>query len=356
MADDATGDRRRRGQALLVRPGRRHQGHRARLRGRRHRRRHARAPRRSPSSSSRTRWPSRTTARSSRSCARRRWPTTSPASGPRRRSSTEYLNSIYFGNGAYGVESAARVYFGKVHGYDPAASAAAAQPRRRHRSADTSLPAPRSSPRRGGAAGRDGGQPERVRPAQPTPGQRPRAGATSCSTTCSQQALHLATEYEQVRNAPLPTADRHRAAAGAARGAVLHQLGATPDPRRDGARRRTRQRRGVPRLLRRPEDPHHARPEACRRPPQQAISQDLPSGPEHDRARRWWRSTTRPVRCGRWSADRSSTARRTTAVPVQPGHRGLAPARLGVQAVHAGGGAAARLSARARSSTPRRRT
>src|SRR5581483_9146333 len=30
----------------------------------------------------------------------------------------EYLNSIYFGNGAYGVESAARVYFGKQHGYD----------------------------------------------------------------------------------------------------------------------------------------------------------------------------------------------------------------------------------------------
>jgi len=31
---------------------------------------------------------------------------------------TEYLNSIYFGNGAYGVESAARVYFGKRHGFD----------------------------------------------------------------------------------------------------------------------------------------------------------------------------------------------------------------------------------------------
>src|SRR5437588_12039880 len=26
---------------------------------------------------------------------------------------TEYLNTIYFGNGAYGVESAARIYFGK---------------------------------------------------------------------------------------------------------------------------------------------------------------------------------------------------------------------------------------------------
>jgi len=31
---------------------------------------------------------------------------------------TEYLNSIYFGNGAYGVESAARVYFGWAHGFN----------------------------------------------------------------------------------------------------------------------------------------------------------------------------------------------------------------------------------------------
>ena len=30
---------------------------------------------------------------------------------------TEYLNSIYFGNGAYGVESAARVYFGRAPGH-----------------------------------------------------------------------------------------------------------------------------------------------------------------------------------------------------------------------------------------------
>jgi penicillin-binding protein 1A len=39
----------------------------------------------------------------------------------------EYLNSIYFGNGAYGIESAARVYFGKLHGYSPAAAAGEAQ-------------------------------------------------------------------------------------------------------------------------------------------------------------------------------------------------------------------------------------
>jgi penicillin-binding protein 1A len=35
---------------------------------------------------------------------------------------TEYLNSVYFGNGAYGVESAARVYFGTQLGWDPNAA------------------------------------------------------------------------------------------------------------------------------------------------------------------------------------------------------------------------------------------
>ena len=33
---------------------------------------------------------------------------------------TAYLNSIYFGNGALGIEAAARTYFGWNHGYDPA--------------------------------------------------------------------------------------------------------------------------------------------------------------------------------------------------------------------------------------------
>jgi penicillin-binding protein 1A len=36
---------------------------------------------------------------------------------------TEYLNSVYFGNGAYGIESAARTYFGNQLGYDPNAPA-----------------------------------------------------------------------------------------------------------------------------------------------------------------------------------------------------------------------------------------
>jgi penicillin-binding protein 1A len=41
---------------------------------------------------------------------------------PKQKILTEYLNSVYFGNGAYGVESAARVYFGKELGYDPYAA------------------------------------------------------------------------------------------------------------------------------------------------------------------------------------------------------------------------------------------
>ena len=44
---------------------------------------------------------------------RRRSHFTSRRSGARAKILGEYLNSIYFGNGAYGVESAARVYFGK---------------------------------------------------------------------------------------------------------------------------------------------------------------------------------------------------------------------------------------------------
>ena len=38
---------------------------------------------------------------------------------------TEYLNTVYFGEGAYGIESAARVYFGWNH---PGLRAAGARP------------------------------------------------------------------------------------------------------------------------------------------------------------------------------------------------------------------------------------
>ena len=61
----------------------------------------------------------------------------------------EYLNSIYFGNGAYGVESAARVYFGKKYGFDntvsPAQAAAVRPPAVGTRQPQSRVPnAPRS--------------------------------------------------------------------------------------------------------------------------------------------------------------------------------------------------------------------
>ncbi len=77
---------------------------------------------------------------------------------------TEYLNSIYFGNGAYGIESAARVYFGKVaragsdHGCRARPRAAETPPPDMTRPTCASMLAPCG----GGAAGRHGGQPDRL--------------------------------------------------------------------------------------------------------------------------------------------------------------------------------------------------
>ena len=119
-----------------------------------------RAPRRSPSSSSRTRSPqqnNRTILEKLREAAlayhlTREW--------SKEKILNEYLNSIYFGNGAYGVESAARVYFGRVHGLDQAAATDGATT-----GCGDSTPAIRPELRLGagavggGAAGRDGGQP-----------------------------------------------------------------------------------------------------------------------------------------------------------------------------------------------------
>ena len=109
-----------------------------------------RAARRSPSSSSRTRenqQNNRTVFQKLREAAlayhlTRKW--------AKEKILTEYLNSIYFGNGAYGIESAARIYFGAGpgarrlrHERQPAVRVAAAA-------------------RRGGAARRHGPEPQRL--------------------------------------------------------------------------------------------------------------------------------------------------------------------------------------------------
>ena len=84
---------------------------------------------------------------------------------------TEYLNTIYFGEGAYGIEAAARTYFGQAHpgcGTRPSPAPRCSSPGRRRRWR-------RSSPRR--------------RPSTPRRIPKTRsAGAISCWKKCSNRA------------------------------------------------------------------------------------------------------------------------------------------------------------------------
>ena len=83
---------------------------------------------------------------------------------------TQYLNSVYFGNGAYGIESAMRTYFGEKNGHldedglsgrsgDRGAVRLPRPPRGRH-----------GDPGTGGDARRDHRLAHRVRPAAGPPG------------------------------------------------------------------------------------------------------------------------------------------------------------------------------------------
>ena len=127
----------------------------------------SRAARRSPSSSSRTRSPPRTTARCSRSCARRRWPTTSRASGPR--------------SGSCATTS--------TRSTSATAPTASSRPRARTSARDhpgcesdkaAARAPPSSSPHEAALLAGMVASPERLRPGR-APRGRPRSAATSCS-------------------------------------------------------------------------------------------------------------------------------------------------------------------------------
>ena len=102
---------------------------------------------------------------------------------------TEYLNTIYFGYGAYGIESAARVYFGSAHGY----SADAGPDGRADGCGDPTPQAPqRPQCAECSPTGRrrcSQGWSRTPRRSIPSRTRRPQAGgATSCSPTCSSRA------------------------------------------------------------------------------------------------------------------------------------------------------------------------
>ena len=108
---------------------------------------------------------------------------------------TEYLNAIYFGNGAYGIESAARVYFGKRHGYGQAGGCGATAREHVRLAADAA---------RGGAARRHRRLAERLRPDR-APGRRAPPPRPRCCATCATRATSRRASTRSTTQDPLPT-------------------------------------------------------------------------------------------------------------------------------------------------------
>ena len=230
---------------------------------------------------------------------------------------TEYLNSVYFGNGAYGVEPAARTYFAATQ--RPGAAAAG--------DADvrvTGLPRCRRRLIAGMVASPSGYDPL----------EHPRAAKRRRNLVLREHgpaALHQrASTTSSTATSAMPTASTVKPPREKSAGAVLRRLdppaGHRPLRRPAGARGR-------------PEDPHDDRPDAAAgRPaghPGRICSGIGPSAV----ARGHRQQDRRGARDGR--AARRPT---TTLDAVQPATQGAAPARFVVQAVRAGRGARARAS------------
>ena len=326
--------------------GRRPPGRRARVRGRRHRRRHRRRvdDRRAVRQERAREEGNRTILEKVREAAMafqltHRWTKTKLL--------REYLNSIYFGNGAYGVESAARVYFGSRLGYDATtngvgAAAAATAPKRPSRRAHRVLKPYQAALLAGMIAN----------PAAFNPISHPQA-ATARRNLVLQDMLAAGRHHGQAvqlgAHAPVPHDSTESSNRRSRARPVLHQLGAPQILAMEAVGPfRVAYYGGLP-------DPHDDRPADAagrragdlREPPDRLRRADGVAGLD--------RQQDRPGPCdGRRPARRRSSGLR--ALPVQPRHAGRTAAGLVIQGVHAGGGAPARLLARSRCSTPSRWT
>ena len=303
-----------RGQALLQQLRRRPARHRARLRARTWSSSAARrAAPRSPSSSSRTRCRRRATAPSSRSCARPRSPTTSTRKWSKEKILTEYLNTIYFGNGAYGVESAARTYFGKRP-----------QPRGLRRRASTAPCAKELQPWEAALLAGIIASPSALRPGR-APGRREAAPRPRAARTCSSRAASPAQQYDDA----IVSSRCGRGELDAARGSARARR-TSPRWVRQQLIDRFGPREGV---RGRPEDQDHARPRPAERGRRHAIDRYLsyPGGPTASLVA--IDNKTGEVRAMVGGRDYATVA-------VQPRDPGPAPAGLVVQAVHPRRGAA----------------
>ena len=123
----------------------------------------------------------------------------------------EYLNSIYFGNGAYGVESAARVYFGKKYGFAAGGAAPASRRarrgrlRRQHPAARPAEVRLAAHPARCRTARRDGRLAD-ARSIRPPTRWRRRARRNLVLRDMVDQHYITQSQYAQFVATPLPTA------------------------------------------------------------------------------------------------------------------------------------------------------
>ena len=149
-----------------------------------------------------------------------------------------YLNTIYFGNGAYGIESAAKTYFGS-----------------RHPGLRRARPAALRGPARPGGGGPPGGHrrlPQRLRPAAPP--ARGRRAPRSRARPHGAAGLHQRGAAGGGERAVAADAQRHPAARRGHGAALLHVVdqaaGGRPARRRAGGR--------AARVRGRADRPHHA--------------------------------------------------------------------------------------------------
>ena len=208
---------------------------------------------------------------------------------------TAYLNTIYFGNGAYGIEAAAQTYFGHDVNH---LGCGDAQPRAVRATAAAV----------GGRAARRRSSSRRPPMTPPTHPVAARARRDIVLRQMLEQGYLTRTVYEQSIAQALPAAkdiqapqradDRRR------RRRLLHELGAA-------AGDRTLRRRRAPSTAacgsrRRSTSNCSARPNRRSTP-----TSPTPAG----RPPRSWRSKTPPARCARWSAGATTTRAPSTSPP-----------------------------------------
>ena len=231
-----------------------------------------------------------------------------------------YLNTIYFGNGAYGIEAAARTYFGTDH------------PGLRRATGSRVRPGARA--RRGGADRGHGRVAERLRPAARHREAAGKRRALVLQRMVEQGYLTPAQQQEALLTS-LPTQQGHPAARRGHALPVLHLLGQAA-----GRRQARRRPGGRPARVRgRPDGPDDARLAAPGRGRAGASTRGCPTqdGPRASLVA--IKNDTGEVLAMVGGDDYSTRA-------VQPRDAGPAPARLRVQAVRARPGARQRHLAR----------